>query len=165
MQDYIEIGRIGEGAFGEVIRAKNTRNGDFVALKKIFIRNSQDGLPVSVWREIKAMEITDHPNIIELFDSFIHGSSIVIVMELMICSLADCIQRTEQRFEESAIKFYMQGLFAGLDYLHSLGILHRDIKPGNILIGPDFAVKLGDFGLARLFAVPPRTFSHQVQLF
>jgi serine/threonine protein kinase len=163
MDNYVELGRIGEGAFGEVARAKNIHTNQIVAIKKIFIRNSHDGLPVTVWREIKAMQVADHPNILEHYDSFAHGSSLVIVMECMTCSLADCIQRAKAPFPEGTIKYYMQGLFGGLEYLHSLGMLHRDVKPANVLISPTGAVKLGDFGLARLAAVPPRTFSHQAR--
>ena len=164
MENFVELGRIGEGSFGEVVRARNRLDGTIVALKKIFIRNSNEGLPITVWREMKAMQIAEHPNIVELYDSFTYGSSIVLAMECMLCSLADCIQRATERFDESTIKFFMLGLFGGLDYLHSLQLLHRDLKPGNILISPDLAVKLGDFGLARLAAIPPRTYSHQVAL-
>ena len=135
---------------------------EIVALKKIFVRNAQDGLPVTIWRELKTMQITEHPNIVELHDAFCHGSTLVLVLECMACTLADLIERTRAPFPESSIKFYIHGVLHGLAYMHSLRLLHRDIKPANVLIHPSGAVKLGDFGLARLAVQSDRTFSYQV---
>jgi cell cycle related kinase len=164
MDNFFVLSRIGEGAFGEVLRAKNVNTGTLVALKKVYVRNVQDGLPISFWRELSALQIADHPNVVQLFDVFPFGSSFVFVMECMEYSLDDLLSRAKCPFPESTIKYYAQGLIGCLEYIHSLGLVHRDVKPANLLIGYDGSVKMGDFGLARLAAVPPRAFSYQVTI-
>eukprot|EP00961_Rhodomonas_salina_P059901 804372-Rhodomonas_salina.1 len=162
MEKYKIIRKLGEGAFGEVLLSQNVQSGETVALKKIFLRRSEDGIPVGVWREVKALQHAEHANVIKLQETFAHGSSLVLVMDCMACSLADVLRETDGQLEEGRAKAYALEILRGIAYVHSLGIIHRDLKPGNILLGENGAVKLADFGLARVVAQEGRENSYQV---
>jgi len=161
MEHYRVLRRLGEGAFGEVSLCKDLRTGREVAVKKVSVRRLEEGLTISVWREVKALELGAHPHVVEVLETFAYGSAIVIVMESMRGSLADAISARQAHFSEAVVKTYMAGIFRGLCHLHSLDIIHRDMKPANVLISEDGQVKLGDFGLARVRAKPERSFSYQ----
>ena len=161
MENYRVLKRIGEGAFGEVSLCEDLRTGRHVAVKKVSVRRLEEGLTVSVWREVKGLELAAHPNVVQVSETFAHGSAVVIVMESMRGSLADAISERQTSFPEALVKTYMTGILRGLCHLHSMGIIHRDMKPGNVLIGDRGQVKLGDFGLARVLAKPEHGFSYQ----
>jgi cell cycle related kinase len=163
MENYKFIKKLGEGAFGEVLLAHDLRNGNKVALKKIFLRRSEDGLPIGVWREFKALQHSEHANVIELLETFAHGSALILAMECMSCSLADVLKQSGQRLGEGRAKAYAMEILRGLAHVHSIGIIHRDLKPGNILLSPGGSVKLADFGLARVVAQEGRENSYQVE--
>ncbi|KAJ1491471.1 kinase-like domain-containing protein [Baffinella frigidus] len=161
MENFRVLRKLGEGAFGEVLLAEDTRSGAHVALKKIFLRNVDDGLPIGVWREFKALQHAEHPNVVKLSEVVVHGAALVLVMERLHCSLADVISFADAALGEARCKAYALGVLKGLAHMHALRIVHRDIKPGNILVGAHGQVKLADFGLARMEAAPERGFSYQ----
>jgi serine/threonine protein kinase len=162
MENYKVVGKIGEGGFGEVLRAVDSRNKRTVALKKIFVRRAEDGIPVGVWREAACLRQINHPNVVGMYEFFAHGSSVVLAMECLDCSLADILRSANRPLGESRVKAYMQPLLRGLGHMHSKGLIHRDIKPGNLLLSGGGKVKIGDFGLARTLATPQRGYSFQV---
>jgi cell cycle related kinase len=161
MENYRLLRRLGEGSFGEVSLCEDLRTGQQLALKKVSVRRLEDGVPVGVWREFKALQHGAHPNVVQVHETFPHGSAVVIVMECMRGSLADALSAQETVFAEAVVKMYMAGILRGLSHLHSLAIIHRDLKPANVLIDTQGRVKLGDFGLARVLAQPERGFSYQ----
>jgi serine/threonine protein kinase len=161
MENYRVLRRLGEGSFGEVSLCEDLRTGQQWALKKVSVRRLEDGVPVGVWREFKALQHGAHPNVVQVHETFPHGSAVVIVMECMRGSLADALSAQETIFAEAVVKMYMAGILRGLSHLHSLAIIHRDLKPANVLIDTQGRVKLGDFGLARVLAQPERGFSYQ----
>jgi len=161
MENYRALKRLGEGAFGEVSLCEDLRTKKQYAVKKISVRRLTDGLSIGVWREIKALQVGAHPNIVKVHETFAHGSAVVIVMERMRGSLADVLSTRQTALPESVVKAYMTGILRGVCHLHSIDIVHRDLKPGNVLIGTQGQVKLGDFGLARVVAKAERGFSYQ----
>eukprot|EP00193_Tetraselmis_chui_P018008 CAMPEP_0177778428 /NCGR_PEP_ID=MMETSP0491_2-20121128/15947_1 /TAXON_ID=63592 /ORGANISM="Tetraselmis chuii, Strain PLY429" /LENGTH=296 /DNA_ID=CAMNT_0019297697 /DNA_START=106 /DNA_END=993 /DNA_ORIENTATION=- len=146
---YRVVGSIGNGAFGEVKRAQNIETGEFVALKRVVIRQPKLGLPDNVLREVKALQCLEHPNVVRLYDLYPQGSSLTMVLEYCATDLDELLKNATRALDESTIKCILQQILRGLAACHSSGILHRDLKPSNILITMEGSIKLADFGLAR----------------
>ncbi|XP_074873645.1 cyclin-dependent kinase 20 isoform X3 [Carettochelys insculpta] len=164
MDQYIILGRIGEGAHGIVFKAKNIETGETVALKKVALRRLDDGIPNQALREIKALqEIEENPHVVKLKAVFPHGAGFVLVFEYMLSDLAEVIRNAQQPLTQAQVKGYMLMLLQGVAFCHANSIMHRDLKPANLLISSTGQLKIADFGLARLFSSDDsRLYSHQV---
>lgn len=137
-----------------------------VAIKKIKVMTEyQDGLSVSAIREVKHLQELSHPNIIAMYSVFSSkNQNLNLVLEyLPLGDLEMLIKDTEGiRYGTADIKAWMGMLGRAVWFCHENFVLHRDIKPNNLLIAADGEVKLADFGLARSFADPYRAMTHQV---
>ncbi|CAG7820564.1 unnamed protein product [Allacma fusca] len=153
---------LGEGAHGIVLKAQNTQSGGYVALKKVTLKKvNEEGIPLSVIREIKALQCIEHENIVYLIDVFPQGLSFVMVFEFMPSNLWEYVDSYKLSGAETKCLSLM--LLEGLKYLHENHIMHRDLKPANLLISENRVLKIGDFGLCRLFFPDERvSYSHQV---
>ncbi|WIA21059.1 hypothetical protein OEZ85_005381 [Tetradesmus obliquus] len=145
---------IGEGTYGSVICATHKASGRRVAIKKVRMASNREGVNMSVLRELKALQALQGPHVVELLDVFTTKSSLVLVFEYMDCSLDDVIRDKATPLSPADVKAYMQMLLQGLAHVHDAGVVHRDIKPDNMLIGGDSTLKLADFGLARSVEAP-----------
>ena len=136
--------------------------GTFVAIKKIRVRNAADGLSVDAIRELKLLAELQHPRIVHIYEAFQHNANINVVMDAMEHDLEAVIKDTHIVLSISHIKTYIHALLTATSYCHAQYVLHRDIKPGNILLSRTFPyVVLTDFGLAKQFASPNRRLSPQ----
>ncbi|CAF1130805.1 unnamed protein product [Adineta ricciae] len=169
MRRYNLLSVRGEGTFAVVYYGKDTLTNDEVAIKKIKIGSRQeaaDGINLTALREIKFLQEVKHPNVIELLDSFgEYGSNspnICLVFEYMSTDLEEIITNRSILLTTTHVKAYMIMLLLGLEYLHNNWILHRDLKPNNLLINKQGVLKIGDFGLAKFFGSPSRLMSHEV---
>jgi cell cycle related kinase len=165
MDQYELMGKIGEGTFGEVFKAKHVQCGRMVALKKVRIRNVHDGIPKNLLREIKALEMLEHDNIVHMYESFPCGSSIVLSCEYMVSDLHQvmrCLSEEGRAFPEWAVKTIMKMTLEGVAAVHEARLIHRDLKPANLLFSPSGVLKLGDFGLARVHEKDGQVYSHEV---
>jgi len=131
-----------------------------VAIKKIRMKNSSEGLSIDAIREIKLLQELEHPNVMKVLEIFNHEQNINIVMPFMDIDLSDVVN-SDVVISAADIKSYMKMIVQGVDYCHHNWVLHRDLKPGNILVGSDGVLKLADFGLAKLYGSPNRELSHQ----
>ena len=113
-------------------------------------------------REIKLLQELKHENIIELVDVFGHRSNVSIVMDFMDTDLEIIIKDQGIILTPANIKSYVLQTLLGLEYLHMNWILHRDLKPNNLLVDSKGCLKLGDFGLAKQFGSPNRLYTHIV---
>ncbi|XP_009624520.1 mitogen-activated protein kinase 7-like isoform X1 [Nicotiana tabacum] len=150
---YIPIKPIGRGAYGVVCSSVNRETNERVAIKKInnVFSNRIDAL--RTLRELKLLRHIRHENVIALKDVMmpIHRSSfkdIYLVYELMDTDLNHII-KSSQPLSNDHCKYFLFQLLRGLKYLHSANILHRDLKPGNLLVNANCELKICDFGLAR----------------
>nr|XP_043607294.1 mitogen-activated protein kinase 7-like isoform X2 [Erigeron canadensis] len=150
---YIPIKPIGRGAYGVVCSSFNRETNEKVAIKKI---NNVFGNPtdaVRTLRELKLLRHIKHENVIGLKDVMfpIYRNSfkdVYLVYELMDTDLHHII-KSPQPLSNDHCKFFLFQLLRGLKYLHSANVLHRDLKPGNLLVNANCELKICDFGLAR----------------
>ncbi|GMH37546.1 hypothetical protein BSKO_05419 [Bryopsis sp. KO-2023] len=143
------INRIGQGAFGEVFRAKDLLSGEIIALKRIFVRQPQRGVHYDTFREVEALQSIQHENIVRLIDVCRRGTYLTLVLEYCAIDLGRLLHELKGVPTEGVIKGIMKQMLQGLAACHDAGILHRDLKPTNVLLSIDGVVKLGDFGQAR----------------
>ncbi|CAN8239676.1 unnamed protein product [Cochlearia groenlandica] len=159
---YLKREILGQGTYGVVFKATDTKNGETVAIKKIRLGKEKEGVNITALREIKLLKELKHPHIIELIDAFPHKENLHLVFEFMETDLEAVIRDPNLFLSPADVKSYLQMTLKGLEYCHDKWVLHRDMKPNNLLIGPNGQLKLADFGLARIFGSPSRKFTHQV---
>ncbi|MCY3006792.1 MAG: Hsp70 family protein [Planctomycetota bacterium] len=153
--DYIILDRLGAGGMGQVYRARHRTMDREVAVKVLPRRFSSDAHAVDrFYAEVRAQGRMMHPNIVTAFDAGCHrtrtNSVHFLVMELIQGeSLAQRVAIQGPMSGSDAIKVIEQAAVA-LEYAHSLGIVHRDIKPGNMMLNHQGVLKILDFGLAVL---------------
>jgi len=160
VSQYRELNAIGTGAYGTVYKAEDLKNNEIVAMKKVRIALTEDGVPMSVLREISLLRHLgkyNHPNIVRLVD-ICHGPRyeremvLYLVFEHVDQDLNAYLERCPPPgLGAEKIKDLMWQILCGVDFLHSHRIVHRDIKPQNILLSNDGTLKLADFGLARIY--------------
>ncbi|PCH41018.1 Pkinase-domain-containing protein [Wolfiporia cocos MD-104 SS10] len=148
---YDCLNQVGEGTFGQVWKARNSKDGRFVALKKIRMEAERDGFPVTAMREIKLLQSLRHDNVVQLYEMMVSNGSVFMVFEYMDHDLTGVLSQTQFSFTDAHLKSFCRQMLAGLAYLHHKGVIHRDIKGSNILINNRGELKLGDFGLARFY--------------
>lgn len=135
--------KIGEGSTGTVCIARDRNTGRQVAVKKMDLRKQQRR--ELLFNEVVIMRDYHHPNIVEMFDSYLVNDELWVVMEFLEGgALTDIV--THSRMDEEQIATVCKQCLKALAYLHSQGVIHRDIKSDSILLAPDGRVKLSDFG-------------------
>ncbi|MCJ1471729.1 TFIIH complex serine/threonine-protein kinase subunit kin28 [Lambiella insularis] len=164
---YVKDRKVGEGTYAVVFLGHLKANPkSLVAIKKIKVMTEyQDGLSISAIREVKFLQELSHPNIIALYSVFSSkNQNLNLVLEyLPLGDLEMLIKDTEGvRYGTADIKAWMGMLGRAVWFCHENFVLHRDIKPNNLLIAADGEIKLADFGLARSFSDPYRAMSYQV---
>ncbi|EDO41403.1 predicted protein [Nematostella vectensis] len=163
MENFEKVEKIGEGTYGVVYKARDKTTGRMVALKKIRLDTESEGVPSTAIREISLLKELNHPNVVSLLDVVHNQKSLYLVFEFLSQDLKkymDCLPPSG--ISTSLIKSYVYQLLSGVAYCHSHRVLHRDLKPQNLLIDKNGAIKLADFGLARAFGVPVRSYTHEV---
>jgi serine/threonine protein kinase len=148
---YKIVGKLGQGAMGEVFKAQDLVLKRFVALKTISpTLLADEQFRKRFRREAESAAQLNHPNIVTVFEFNELQGQIFLVMELLEGrDLKEMIVRQGlNRLEDKLL--VMEQICEGLAYAHSKGVIHRDLKPANIRVLPNLAVKILDFGLARL---------------
>jgi serine/threonine protein kinase len=151
---YRRISKIGVGGMAIVDLAEDTRLGRLVALKRMGGSIDVNGLS-RLRREALAGASLNHPNLVSVYDILsLEDGELIIVMEYVQGeTLRERLSRDGRLAPSDALSL-LSGVAAGLDAIHGAGIVHRDVKPSNILLGEDGAVKVADLGVA---SVPDRT--------
>lgn len=134
-----------------------------MALKEIHL-DSEEGTPSTAIREISLMKELKHECIVTLHDVIHTENKLMLVFEFMEGDLKKYMDTKGDRgaLPATTIKNFMHQLLQGVDFCHSNRVLHRDLKPQNLLYNSKGQLKLGDFGLARAFGIPVNTFSNEV---
>ena len=147
----------------QVFKGRNRQTGELVALKEIHL-DSEEGTPSTAIREISLMKELKHENIVSLHDVIHTENKLMLVFEHMDKDLKKYMDTQGDRgaLPPPIIKSFMYQLLKGIDFCHANRVLHRDLKPQNLLINTKGELKLADFGLARAFGIPVNTFSNEV---
>ncbi|KAJ7316047.1 hypothetical protein JRQ81_002209 [Phrynocephalus forsythii] len=160
---FQKVEKIGEGTYGVVYKARNKETGQLVALKKIRLDSETEGVPSTAIREISLLKELKHPNIVRLLDVVHSQKKLFLVFEYLNQDLKKYMDSSHTAgLSTNLIKSYLYQLLQGVSFCHSHRVIHRDLKPQNLLINEMGAIKLADFGLARAFGVPLRTYTHEV---
>jgi len=153
--DRYEVTRkLGAGAFGEVYEARDTTLDRKVAIKRIRLDSFAEGPELEevkkrFLQEAQVAAQLRHPNIVTIHDIAAKGSSSFMVMELVQGQTLQALLREKGRLGlEETVRILGQAA-AGLDFAHATGIVHRDVKPANLMIEPSGHVKVMDFGIAK----------------
>jgi eukaryotic-like serine/threonine-protein kinase len=154
LSHYRIISKIGAGGMGEVYLAEDTKLGRRVALKILPVEfaNHADRMNRFV-REAKSASALNHPNIITIHEIGADGSTHFIASEFIEGETLHSQSRQEPLTLKSALEVAIQ-IASALDAAHRAGIVHRDIKPDNVILRPDGLVKILDFGIAKLSEFP-----------
>ncbi|CAD6195434.1 unnamed protein product [Caenorhabditis auriculariae] len=138
----------GRGAFGVVLVARCVSTKKRVAIKRMLLE-SADRLAVA--RELSALRCLQHPNVLKYLDVFAAGGTLSIVTEEVPYTLHDVIVDVKRPKTDQFLRWFYSQLLEGVSYMHSKGVMHRDMKPENVLVTSQNLVKIADFGQACLY--------------
>ncbi|XP_058794558.1 cyclin-dependent kinase 5 [Phymastichus coffea] len=162
MQKYEKLEKIGEGTYGTVFKAKNRETHEIVALKRVRLDDDDEGVPSSALREICLLKELKHKNIVRLYDVLHSDKKLTLVFEHCDQDLKKYFDSLNGEIDLDVVKSFLYQLLRGLAFCHSRNVLHRDLKPQNLLINKNGELKLADFGLARAFGIPVKCYSAEV---
>eukprot|EP00729_Bicosta_minor_P021859 gene21859-35166_t len=159
VQDFVKLSnRIGEGTYGVVYRARDSRSGSVVALKQVKMEQEHGGMPVSTLREITLLRAArGHENIVTLLDVVVGRDLKMVFLSMEYCAhdLAALVDTLPVAFKEDQVKCLVLQLVRGVKWLHLKYIVHRDLKLSNLLLTENGILKVADFGMARKCGVLP----------
>eukprot|EP00178_Gracilaria_changii_P014178 TRINITY_DN401_c0_g1_i10.p1 TRINITY_DN401_c0_g1~~TRINITY_DN401_c0_g1_i10.p1 ORF type:complete len:309 (+),score=38.92 TRINITY_DN401_c0_g1_i10:206-1132(+) len=162
MERYLTLNKIGEGTYGVVYKGREVSTGNLIALKKIRLEQEDEGVPSTAIREISILkELQSHPNIVDFKDVVHVDKKLFLVFEYLDQDLKRYMDSVTE-MPPMLVKSYLYQLINGIAFCHSRRVLHRDLKPQNLLIDKHGMLKLADFGLARAFGIPVRHYTHEV---
>ena len=160
-QVFEKVEKIGSGTYATVYKViLKSDPSKIYALKRYKEEQPKEGMDVTALREILILKEISHPNIIKIFDIFYNMNSLYLQYEYIDIELSQLIYK--MKLEPSHIKNLFYQFILGLSHLHKNGILHRDLKPQNLLVNNKGILKIADFGLARFISSPGRIMSINV---
>ncbi|EGV92805.1 Serine/threonine-protein kinase PCTAIRE-3 [Cricetulus griseus] len=174
LETYVKLDKLGEGTYATVFKGRSKLTENLVALKEIRLEH-EEGAPCTAIREVSLLKDLKHANIVTLHDLIHTDRSLTLVFEYLDSDLKQYLDHCGNLMSMHNVKIFMFQLLRGLAYCHRRKILHRDLKPQNLLINERGELKLADFGpfsggsatclfvgLARAKSVPTKTYSNEV---
>lgn len=160
---YIKLEQLGEGSYATVYKGFSNLQNQVVALKEIRLQE-EEGAPFTAIREASLLKELKHANIVTLHDIVHTRTTLTFVFEYVHTDLSQYLEleRNMGGLDPRNVRLFLFQLLRGLSYCHKRRVLHRDVKPQNLLISEIGELKLADFGLARAKSVPSHTYSHEV---
>ncbi|EHH50614.1 hypothetical protein EGM_01473, partial [Macaca fascicularis] len=160
LETYVKLDKLGEGTYATVFKGRSKLTENLVALKEIRLEH-EEGAPCTAIREVSLLKNLKHANIVTLHDLIHTDRSLTLVFEYLDSDLKQYLDHCGNLMSMHNVKIFMFQLLRGLAYCHHRKILHRDLKPQNLLINEKGELKLAD-GLARAKSVPTKTYSNEV---
>jgi len=158
---YTKLDKLGEGTYATVFKGKSRLTDNLVALKEIRLEH-EEGAPCTAIREVSLLKDLKHANIVTLHDIVHTDKSLTLVFEYLERDLKQYMDDCGAILAMNNVKLFLFQMLRGLAYCHARRVLHRDLKPQNLLINERGELKLADFGLARAKSVPTKTYSNEV---
>jgi cell cycle related kinase len=166
--DFVALRRLGSGAYGEVLESRELATGRVYALKRVYLRLVTEAVfPIGAFRELLAHHCLQHPNIVAFHGYFTEATALVLVLDAHHCDLSRVVEGCPSGLSEARARPLLRDLLQGLAHCHAMGLLHRDVKPANMLVSREGRALLCDLGLARPFrsgGLPPEP-PHFLSLF
>ncbi|KAK3582637.1 hypothetical protein CHS0354_001682 [Potamilus streckersoni] len=160
-ESYQKLEQLGEGSYATVYKGISSLTHQVIALKEIRIQ-PEEGVPFTAIREASLLKGLKHANIVTLHDIIHTRETLTFVFEYVHTDLSQYLEKHPGGLNTFNIKLFLLQLLRGLAYCHQRRILHRDLKPQNLLISESGELKLADFGLARAKSIPSHTYSNEV---
>ncbi|XP_020832172.1 cyclin-dependent kinase 16 isoform X5 [Phascolarctos cinereus] len=161
LETYVKLDKLGEGTYATVYKGKSKLTDNLVALKEIRLEH-EEGAPCTAIREVSLLKDLKHANIVTLHDIIHTEKSLTLVFEYLDKDLKQYLEDCGNIINTHNVKLFLFQLLRGLAYCHRQKVLHRDLKPQNLLINERGELKLADFGLARAKSIPTKTYSNEV---
>lgn len=162
MEKYENLGLVGEGSYGMVMKCRNKESGRIVAIKK-FLESDDDKMVKKIaMREIKLLKQLRHENLVNLLEVCKKKKRWYLVFEFVDHTVLDDLKLFPNGLDYQVVQKYLFQIINGIGFCHSHNIIHRDIKPENILVSQSGVVKLCDFGFARTLAAPGEVYTDYV---
>ncbi|XP_034655598.1 cyclin-dependent kinase 14 isoform X2 [Drosophila subobscura] len=158
---YVKLEPLGEGSYATVYKGFSKLTYQRVALKEIRLQE-EEGAPFTAIREASLLKELKHSNIVTLHDIVHTRETLTFVFEYVNTDLSQYMEKHPGGLDHRNVRLFLFQLLRGLSYCHKRRVLHRDVKPQNLLISDCGELKLADFGLARAKSVPSHTYSHEV---
>ena len=152
--NYKNIEIIGQGMYGKVYKSLNINENKYYAIKRLNFKDISEKERINIEREVNLLKELKHPNIVLYKDSFVDENNYYNIVTTF-CEGGDMyktlFKENQSYFEEETIINWIVQLLLGLSYIHDKKIVHRDIKTKNIFIQKKNILRIGDFGIAKLF--------------
>lgn len=170
MDQYQKLEKIGNGEYGHVFKAKRKSTGHVVAIKEVECQGEGIGVHPILIREIALLKSLDHPNVVGLQAVIHHRGKLVLVLDYATQDLSNIIEKVARQKDpcdrdilgRKVVKDYLRQIVCGIEHLHVNSTIHRDLKPGNILVDADNVIKIADLGLSKTFSQPLRVSTNKV---
>ena len=149
MEKYENLGLVGEGSYGIVMKCRHKESGQLVAVKK-FIESEDDKMVKKIaLREVRMLKQLHHENLVNLLDVFRRKRRLFLVFEFVDHTILEELERNPMGLDELSCQKCVWQVLRGIEFCHGHNIIHRDVKPENVLVSRAGVVKLCDFGFAR----------------
>lgn len=156
---------VGQGTYGVVFSGHNRHTGQKVAMKRSQLDvYAEEGIPATAFREVALLnDLKNVPNVVQLQEISCTSSRLYLICEFLDRDLKKHLKENNRRLDYSKVKYISHEILKGVAWCHGIRVIHRDLKPHNILLDKEARViKIADFGLARPNHAPGKTLTHEV---
>ncbi|XP_039299206.1 cyclin-dependent kinase-like 2 [Nilaparvata lugens] len=162
MEKYEHIEVVGEGSYGIVMKCRHKETGQIVAIKKFIETEEDHNVRKMALREIRMLRRLHHDNLVNMIEVFRRKKRFFLVFEYMDHTVLDELETTPGGLGEKVSREHLFQVVRAIHFCHNNNIVHRDVKPENILVSTSGVVKLCDFGFARLLVPSGENYTEYV---